>query len=371
MINCNRRDGSARAVNEVVERLADRGHEVHLFARTAEDLDLGKVRWHRVPGPSWPEVVDFKTYQMLADRMIRRRCFDIVHSVGCNSMEANVVTIQNIQPAKREILRQFQSTEKISIFRKLTRWLYLETTSAAEKRLYTNGRRKIFLPVSKGVEKELRAHYDIGGSLVEIIPNAADPSVFHPIPESGRAKWRIGNGLATDDLVAIFSGGEWSRKGLDLAISAVGRTPGLKLYVAGDDAERLRFESQAAREAPGRVIFGGFRTDIATAMAAADLFLFPSRYEAFSLATLEAAASGLPVFASRINGAEDFIRDGENGYFVPPDAAGIADVLSATIRQPDLLRAMGGKALKAVLENYTWDRVAVQTEAAYQRLYGL
>ena len=48
MINCNRRDGSARAVNEVAERLADRGHEVHLFARKAEDLDLGKVRWHRI-----------------------------------------------------------------------------------------------------------------------------------------------------------------------------------------------------------------------------------------------------------------------------------------------------------------------------------
>ena len=36
MINCNRRDGSARAVNEVAERLADRGHEVHLYARKAE-----------------------------------------------------------------------------------------------------------------------------------------------------------------------------------------------------------------------------------------------------------------------------------------------------------------------------------------------
>ena len=42
MINCNRRDGSARAVNEVAERLADRGHEVHLYARKAEDLDLNK-----------------------------------------------------------------------------------------------------------------------------------------------------------------------------------------------------------------------------------------------------------------------------------------------------------------------------------------
>ena len=59
MINCNRRDGSARAVNEVAERLADRGHDVHLFARKAEDLDLNKIRWHKVPGPGWAEVANF------------------------------------------------------------------------------------------------------------------------------------------------------------------------------------------------------------------------------------------------------------------------------------------------------------------------
>ena len=61
MINCNRRDGSARAVNEVAEILAARGHEVHLYARKAEDLDLDAIRWHRVPGPGWPEVADFSS----------------------------------------------------------------------------------------------------------------------------------------------------------------------------------------------------------------------------------------------------------------------------------------------------------------------
>ena len=68
MIVCNRRDGSARAVNEVAERLADRGHEVHLFARIVEDLDLNKVRWHKIPGPGWPEVANFWTYHVAANR---------------------------------------------------------------------------------------------------------------------------------------------------------------------------------------------------------------------------------------------------------------------------------------------------------------
>lgn len=371
MINCNRRDGSARAVNEVVERLADRGHDVHLFARKAEDLALDKITWHRIPGISWPEVADFWTYHQLVNRILARERFDIIHSIGCNTLAANVITIQNIQPAKRKVLRQFERAENISALRRFTRWLYLEITSAAEQKLYTNGRRKVFLPVSKGVEAELRAHYDIRDAIVDIIPNAADPAVFHPITPSERARWRHGVGLGETDTVAIFCGGEWARKGLELAIAATARTPTIKLFVAGDDPDRSRFEAQAAREAPGRVLFGGFRKDVAKALAAADLFLFPSRYEAFSLATLEAAATGLPIIASRINGTEDFIREGENGCFVPLDAGGIAEVLSAVILEPGRLKSMGEAARGTVLENYTWDKVAVRTESAYKRLLGV
>src|SRR5471030_2180260 len=113
MINCNRRDGSSRAVNEVAERLASRGHDVHLFARRAEEIDLGLIHWHRIPGPSWPEVADFWTYQAIVNWQLRRYDFDIIHSIGCNTQRANVVTIQNIQPAKRKILQSYAGQEKI------------------------------------------------------------------------------------------------------------------------------------------------------------------------------------------------------------------------------------------------------------------
>jgi hypothetical protein len=60
MINCNRREGSARAVNEVAERIAARD-EVKFFAGRAEDLDFKRICWRRMPGISWPEVADFVT----------------------------------------------------------------------------------------------------------------------------------------------------------------------------------------------------------------------------------------------------------------------------------------------------------------------
>jgi UDP-glucose:(heptosyl)LPS alpha-1,3-glucosyltransferase len=370
MINCNRRDGSARALNELAERIALK-HEVHLFARRAEEIDLSHIEWHKMPGVSWPAVLDFATYHVLAEFAISRRSFDIIHSVGPNAMAANVITIQNIQPAKREVLAQQPEPSRILVARKFTRWLFVETSTLVEKRTYTHRPLRtppLFLPCSRGVEKELIKQYDIGAAPIRIIPNAADTNIFKPLGETSREMWRKANGFQPQDIILIFAGGEWTRKGLDIAIQTLGkiRVPTVKLFVAGHDAELRRFKALACELGiKDRVSFGGFRRDIAMALGAADIFFFPSRYEAFSLATIEAAACGLPLVASCINGTEDFITPGETGYFVEHDADHAAKVLQPLLENRDLRKTMGNSALRLVRAHYTWDRVAEMTEEAY------
>lgn len=377
MINCNRRDGSARAVNEVAERLARRGHDVHLFARKAEDIDLSLITLNKIPGPGWPEVVDFWSYHLSVNSLLRKSSFDIVHSIGPNTALANVATIQNIQPAKARILERQSRYERISPFRRFTRWLYLYSTSAAERQLYTDRpghTPPLFLPVSRGVENELRQYYQIGNAKVRIIPNAADTNIFHPIEQTRRATWRSANGFTQQDVLCIFSGGEWSRKGLELAITGVGKckNSSIKLFVAGDDPDRRRFEMLAHEiGAADRIRFGGFRSDMATVMASGDIFLFPSYYEAFSLATIEAAACGLPIVASKINGTEDFIRPGETGEFIPHDPFEISRILEDLAGNDETRLRLGINARFLVEREYTWDRVADLTESAYrERLAG-
>ncbi|HVZ49330.1 MAG TPA: glycosyltransferase, partial [Gemmatimonadaceae bacterium] len=93
--------------------------------------------------------------------------------------------------------------------------------------------------------------------------------------------------------------------------------------------------------------------------AASDLFLFPSRYEAFSLVTLEAAASGLPIVCHRINGTEELVADGVNGWLVPFGA----DALRARVvalRDDAGLRARMGAAAVESSRRYAWDRVAAE-----------
>jgi len=360
MIDCNRRDGTARAILEVAERLALE-HEVTLFAREVEDADPAHLRVVRVPAPAKPGALRFGVYHYLMDRMINPREFDIIHSAGNNTKHANVITIQNIQPAKAKIMRELGGGRKVSPARRVSHSLYLAVTTHAEKRMYPHGRgrdKKLFLPVSSGVKKNLLDHYDIGSSPVVNIPNAADTNKYKPLQGAVRKEWRHANGLEEDDIIVAFAGGEWRRKGLRFAIEGIAgvKEPQLKLFVAGTDPELALYERLAIDlGCADRVIFGEFRKDINLVLGASDIFLFPSWYEAFSLATLEAAACGLPIIATRINGTEDFIQPSVNGEFIEHDGEQICAILKQLIRCKETIREMGNNARRIVEQNYTWE----------------
>jgi glycosyltransferase involved in cell wall biosynthesis len=83
------------------------------------------------------------------------------------------------------------------------------------------------------------------------------------------------------------------------------------------------------------------------------------------LATIEAAACGLPIVASKINGAEDFVVPGDTGFFIEHEPEQIAAVLQPLIEDASARRRMGENARKVVEQRYTWDRVARLTEEAY------
>ena len=372
IINYNRREGTSRAVAEVAERMAQR-HEVHVFCRSVENSSAQNIHWHRILGPRYPHIAEFLGYVLQCQAAVRRSEFDIIHAAGSVFRGADVYTIQNIQPAKRHILAGIKGQDHVGLLRKTTREMYLRTTSGYERLCYERkaGRRPLFLPVSTGVERELRTHYQIGNSPVRVVPNGADTKIFRPVTVDVRNAWRRRQGLGEDDVVMAFSGGEWYRKGLDLAIKALAllRESRLKLLVLGRDDAQPRFE-QLALECGmgGNVIFAGFRRDVHEGLAAADLFLFPSRYEAFSLATLEAAACGLPIIAARINGTEDFIKPGVNGEFIEHDAEQIATTLSALLSAPKRLVEMGVAARASVEKEYTWDRIAQVTGECYEEI---
>lgn len=137
-------------------------------------------------------------------------------------------------------------------------------------------------------------------------------------------------------------------KGFDLLLRALAAVPQAHLWLAGTGPEEAALKRLAsALGLDRRVRFLGWRGDMGTLMASADLVVCPSRQEAFGNVVAEAWAAGRPVVASAAPGPAALIRDGANGLLVPvADVAALAAAMTRVLAAPDLAArlAEGGRA---------------------------
>jgi glycosyltransferase involved in cell wall biosynthesis len=123
-------------------------------------------------------------------------------------------------------------------------------------------------------------------------------------------------------------------KGFDVLIRAFARLcredDGAALRIAGDGPERAALEELARREGVAeRVEFAGFVTDVPAFLDRVNVFVNPSRWEAFGFTLLEAIAAGLPCIASRVGGLVEVGGDVVR-WVEPEDVEGLAVAMAET-----------------------------------------
>ena len=107
-----------------------------------------------------------------------------------------------------------------------------------------------------------------------------------------------------------------------------------------------------------RVVYKGAvpQRELPAIFGQCDVFVFPSFFDGFGLVILEAMACGLPVIATTSSGGPDVIRDGENGWLVPPgDDAALVAAIGRCLANPEQARAMGAHA-RSTAETFTWQK---------------
>jgi UDP-glucose:(heptosyl)LPS alpha-1,3-glucosyltransferase len=237
---------------------------------------------------------------------------------------------------------------------------------AGEAWCYRPARAGRLCAVSSGVATELRDRFPAMADAVRTVPNGVDSTVFRPDPAARRelaGEW----GLGERESLAVFVGGDWERKGLGYAVDALALAPGWNLIVAGNgDPEPHLARARRAGSDP-RLRFLGRVDDMPRVYAAADAFVFPTAYEAFPLVALEAAAAGLPLLVTRVNGVEDLLQDGVSGWFVDRNARDIAARLNELRADPELARQMGAAA-RASAGQFSWEAMAEGYLSLYDEL---
>ncbi len=174
---------------------------------------------------------------------------------------------------------------------------------------------------SQMVKNEIVDLYNYRRDKIDVVRNGVPLDRFGVDP-ARREKSRADLRLESDDIVALFVGTGWERKGLRYAIEAVETCANskLRLLVAGR-GDPAHYRSTQAR-------FLGEAADLGSIYVAADIFILPTIYDPFSNACLEALACGLPVITTRANGFCEIMEDRIHGSIVDlPD--NVADLRSA------------------------------------------
>jgi glycosyltransferase involved in cell wall biosynthesis len=141
--------------------------------------------------------------------------------------------------------------------------------------------------------------------------------------------------------------------------------PAAVLLVVGDGTLRAGLE---ARRDEG-VRFLGWRRDLASVWADADLALLTSRNEGTPVALVEAAAASVPAVATRVGGVASVVEDGVTGLLAAPgDAHALAAAVVALLSDPARRRAMGAAARARALERFGAERLLADLRALYRNL---
>jgi glycosyltransferase involved in cell wall biosynthesis len=178
--------------------------------------------------------------------------------------------------------------------------------------------------------------------------------------------------FAADGLLAACVTVLRPQKAVDTFIAAAPRVirelPEARLAIVGEGPVRRQLEAlAAARQVGDRLGFFGFLPPTARAIAAADVFVLPSAWEAFPIAALEALACGVPQVATDVGGVPEAVAHGETGFLCPPnDPASLAEAMLTLLRDSRLRAHMAERSRRRHREQFDVENMVARTAELYE-----
>ncbi len=206
--------------------------------------------------------------------------------------------------------------------------------------------------------------------ILRIVHDGVDPAFA---ASGDRARGRAAIGAEVEGFVLLTVASLTSAKGHDALLQALPsllqRRPDVLAVLAGDGPLRERLTQQVHRLGlAGRVRFLGYRQDIPDLLAAADLFVFPSREEGLGSSLIDAMLAGLPIVTTLAGGIGDLLSPApdELAWTVPPgNADALAAALIDAVEDPQTRQRRSRAAAEHAATRFTADRMVENTLAVY------
>jgi len=334
---------------------ADRGHQVSCLVRPGSALEHrlagGLVTVAALPMVDW---FDPGTVRRVA-RWLRRHPVDILAShlprdyfiaaVASHGLPiCNIATRHHLKPVswpflKRPFLRRFGAV----------------------------------VAVSEAVAQGVRQARLVPPERVVTVTNGIVP----PRDSGTQPGLRCRVGVAAGVPVIGFVGKCCPEKGLDVLLQSAGslvsRFPSLQVFVVGSGGETNGYRARLIHLADqlglaGQVHFFGYVPEAVRYIREFDVQVVSAEAEPFGLVTLEAMASGVPVIVTATGGSPEIVRDGIEGFLVPPrDTVAIANRLGCLLDSPGLRNQMGLRGQERFAAHFTIEEMLDKTEAVYHR----
>ena len=347
--------GAERYAVEVARRLA-REHEVHVFAQEWEWEPAG-MTLHRVSRPfrkpnfinqwwfSWRTSGMARGYDVIYthERVTR---FDVMN-VHCAPFVAG---LWGAERGHQNSLRTW-----LKVLTGPGIWAYW----LLEKLHFSNAPGRFWVADSEMVKLEVQRYYPIPDGRFFIAHSGIDQP--GPNVNKTRTEWRRKLGFSDDEVVALFVGSEFQRKGLGALVEAMGilgeRAPRL-VVVGGEDPTDYQIRGRALQVGE-RIHWAGRVNNVNDYYALADIFILPTLSDPSPIAPLEAMAHGCATIMSceRYTGAAELVENEEAIVLQDPRnareiAQAVERLLEPAVRKEYSIRG------RMHTKQISWDRTA-------------
>ena len=353
----------------VAERIAARGYDVHVAApdgRFRAAIEAAGVRFHPIQMDR-QGLNPFKDIATIRDVIELYRTLepDLVHHVAVKPIIYGSIAAKITKVSA--IINAMPGLGYVFVSQQLTARLIRPAIATAFRHLLNARNSKVIVEnhddmnrwVTWGVIKRDRIVVSPGCGV--------DVESFHPAPEPPAPP------LVILPARLLFYKGVGEFVEAARMLKARGVQARFALVGEGDTGSPACVPSDLLRQwqNEGVVELFGWHDDMADVLAQCHVVCLPSHGgEGVPRSLLEAAASGKPIVTTDVSGCRDAVRDGENGFLVPPrQAAPLADAIERLVCDAELRRVMGQRGRERALNEFSVDIVAAQTLQVYEELF--